>query len=123
MARRDSAPSGGAHSHGARRATPPARVEVACAWPERQRVVPLELPAAGLTAEQAVERAGLLHEFPQLAGQPLTLAVFGVVCTADRPLRAGDRVEILRPLRHDPRVLRRERAASARRPGRRRAGG
>jgi putative ubiquitin-RnfH superfamily antitoxin RatB of RatAB toxin-antitoxin module len=96
-----------------------ARVEVACALPERQRVVTLELPAEGLTAAQAVQRSGLLQEFPQIAEQPLALAVFGVTCELERPLRGGDRVEILRPLRHDPRALRRERAAASRKSRRR----
>ena len=97
------------------------RVEVAYALPDRQRVVVLELPVEGLTAADAVQRSGLLQEFPQISGQPLVLGVFGEVCAGDRSLRAGDRVEILRPLRHDPRASRRERAASttARKPGRR----
>ena len=108
-----------AQTAGASRATHAARVEVAYALPDRQRVVAVELPVAGLTAGQAVQRSGLLQEFPQIAEHPLALAVFGVVCEPERPLRAGDRVEILRPLLHDPRALRRERAAAARRPRRR----
>jgi putative ubiquitin-RnfH superfamily antitoxin RatB of RatAB toxin-antitoxin module len=99
--------------------TPPARVHVACALPRRQRVVTLDLPPEGLTAGQAVQRSGLLQEFAEIAEHPLALAVYGTVCDADRPLRPGDRVEILRPLRHDPRAQRRERAAAAR-PVRRR---
>jgi putative ubiquitin-RnfH superfamily antitoxin RatB of RatAB toxin-antitoxin module len=90
-----------------------ARVEVVYALPDQQRVVTLALPVEGLTAGQAVQRSGLLQEFPQIAAQPLALAVFGVTCDAERCLRDGDRVEILRPLRHDPRALRRERAASS----------
>lgn len=104
---------------GASQATQAAHVEVAYALPDRQRVVVLELPVDGLTAGQAVQRSGLLQEFPQIAEHALALAVFGVVCESERPLRAGDRVEILRPLLHDPRALRRERAAAARRPRRR----
>lgn len=84
--------------------------------PDRQRVVALELPEEGLTAMQAVQRSGLLQEFPEIQEHALALAVFGVVCPGEHALRAGDRVEILRPLRHDPRTLRRERAASARKP-------
>jgi putative ubiquitin-RnfH superfamily antitoxin RatB of RatAB toxin-antitoxin module len=119
MDRPESRSSHAAQMAGESRAPQPARVEVAYALPDRQRVVALELPIGGLTAGQAVERSGLLEEFPQIAEQALALAVFGVVCEPDRPLRAGDRVEILRPLRHDPRTLRRERAAAARGPRRR----
>jgi putative ubiquitin-RnfH superfamily antitoxin RatB of RatAB toxin-antitoxin module len=87
-------------------------VEVACALPDRQRVVVVPLTAAGLTARQAVERSGLLQEFPEVAAQPLALGVYGEPCEPDRPLRDGDRVELYRPLRHDPRAVRRERAAA-----------
>lgn len=89
-------------------------VEVAYAEPDRQRVVVLELPPEGLTAGQAVERSGLLREFPAIATRPLVLGIFGQVCEAGRSLRDGDRVEVYRPLLHDPRVQRRERVAGTR---------
>jgi putative ubiquitin-RnfH superfamily antitoxin RatB of RatAB toxin-antitoxin module len=91
----------------------PMQVEVVYASPDRQRVVTLDLPDAGLTAAQAVERSGLLREFPQIADHPLEFGIYGTVCAPEHALRAGDRVEILRPLRHDPRELRRERAAAS----------
>ncbi|MCE3285706.1 MAG: rnfH Ubiquitin family protein [Steroidobacteraceae bacterium] len=91
----------------------PTQVEVVYALPDRQRVVTLDLPVEGLTAAQAVERSGLLREFPQIAQQPLVLGIFGAVCAPDHALRAGDRVEILRPLQHDPRDVRRARAAAS----------
>ena len=90
-------------------------VEVAYAEPDRQRVVVLELPPAGLTAGQAVERSGLTLEFPAIATRPLVLGIYGKVCDAGRALRDGDRVEIYRPLPSDPRAQRRERVAGARR--------
>jgi len=88
-----------------------ARVEVVYALPDRQRVVTLALPEAGLTAQAAVERSGLLDEFPALRERPLVLGIYGTVCAPDRPLRERDRVEIYRPLQVDPRAQRRERAA------------
>jgi uncharacterized protein len=94
-------------------------VEVAYALPERQRVVLLPLPASGLTAGEAVQRSGLLEEFPEIARQPFALGIYGEVCDQSRLLRAGDRVEIYRPLRNDPKALRRERAAKSPRKGRR----
>jgi hypothetical protein len=96
------------------------KVEVVYALPDRQRVVTLVLPEVGLTAQAAVEQSGLLDEFPELRGRPLVLGIYGTVCPPDRPLRDRDRVEIYRPLRVDPRVQRRERAASAARQGRKR---
>jgi uncharacterized protein len=90
-------------------------VEVAYALPDRQRIVTLPLPTSGLTAGEAVERSGLLREFPEITTHALVLGVYGAICEASRPLRDGDRVEIYRPLRHDPRATRRERVAQARR--------
>jgi putative ubiquitin-RnfH superfamily antitoxin RatB of RatAB toxin-antitoxin module len=98
------------------------RVAVAYALPDRQAVVTLALPAAGLTALQAVEISGLLEQFPELRERPLTLGVYGVACAHDRPLRNRDRVEIYRPLKVDPRTQRRQRAVDnplKRGPGRR----
>jgi putative ubiquitin-RnfH superfamily antitoxin RatB of RatAB toxin-antitoxin module len=96
------------------------KVEVVYALPERQHRVELDLPPGGLTAVQAVEQSGLLQSVPGLAAQALVLGIFGTVCEGTRPLRDGDRVEIYRPLKHDPRAMRRERAAAAPRKGRRR---
>ena len=85
-------------------------IEVVYALPGRQRVVrlPLEQP---MSAEQAVRASGLLEEFPELAGQALALGVFGRTVDGRHVLRAGDRVEIYRPLKIDPRESRRRAAA------------
>jgi putative ubiquitin-RnfH superfamily antitoxin RatB of RatAB toxin-antitoxin module len=98
---------------------PAGRIEVAYALPARQFVIVLPLPPDGLTARVAVERSGLLEQFPELGIQPLVLGIYGTVCGGERQLRDGDRVEIYRPLKQDPRASRRERAASAPRKGRR----
>ena len=85
-------------------------IEVVFALPGRQRVVrlPLEQP---MSAEQAVSASGLLEEFPELAGRALALGVFGRTVDGRHVLRAGDRVEIYRPLKIDPREARRRAAA------------
>ncbi|HEX7079563.1 MAG TPA: RnfH family protein [Gammaproteobacteria bacterium] len=82
-------------------------VEVVYATPAVQRIVTLPR-SPGLTAVEAVRRSGLLEEFPEIRDRPLVLGVFGEPVDLDRPLRGGDRVEICRPLRRDPRALRRE---------------
>lgn len=92
-------------------------VEVAYALPRLQRV--LEVPfVEGMTAMQAVESAGLLQEFPELSATTLTLGVFGRVVPPAQVLRPGDRVEIYRPLKVDPREARRRLAAQGRTMGR-----
>jgi putative ubiquitin-RnfH superfamily antitoxin RatB of RatAB toxin-antitoxin module len=92
---------------------PATDVEVVYALPERQHVVIIKLPAEGLSALEACERSGLLEAHDELRARPLVLGVFGELCSHDRRLRAGDRVEIYRPLKHDPRDTRRARAARA----------
>lgn len=78
-------------------------VEVAVAWPDLQRLVRLRL-AAGSTAAAALAAAGF--------GGATDIGIFGRRVTADRVLRAGDRVEVYRPLVVDPKQARRRRARS-----------
>jgi len=98
-------------------ASEPPRVEIVYALPERQRVVSLPL-RDGMTALEAVEASGLLAEFPGLEGTTLPLGIHGRRVEGWQPLRAGDRVEIYRPLGFDPRAARR-RAAQVGTQGRR----
>lgn len=89
-------------------------VEVAVAWPELQVLVPVTL-AAGATVADAIRESGLTERFPELEVRADRLGVFSRPCGPDRVLRAGDRVEIYRPLRMDPKVARRLAAEAARR--------
>ena len=68
----------------------------------------VDLPA-GATVTDALRASGLMAEFPDLPWPTLSLAVWGRTQPADHALREGDRVEVLRPLRVDPKVARRER--------------
>lgn len=94
------------------------KVEVAYALPERQTLIALEV-AIGTTALDAVLCSGLLREHPALVVGQLRLAVFGRVVTPAQVLRAGDRVEVLRPLQADPKEVRRRLAAQGKAMGRR----
>ena len=96
-----------------------ARVEVVYALPDRQRVVQLPL-RDGMTVLEAVRAAGLEREFPEIAGRDLVLGIYGRRVEATEVLRSGDRVEIYRPLKFDPRDARRK-AAQAGRPVKRRS--
>jgi uncharacterized protein len=85
-------------------------VEVAYATPEQQVIVALKMPE-GATAEQAIHASGLLHNFQEIDETDLKAGIFGSVCKLDQLLKQGDRVEIYRPLIHDPKEARRQRAA------------
>ena len=89
-------------------------VEVVYALPDWQRVVSVPL-AEGMTAEQAVQASAILAEFPELAAKERILGIFGRRVEGGQQLRDGDRVEIYRPLKFDPRDARRK-AAQAGRP-------
>lgn len=92
-------------------------VEVVYALPEHQRLVPLEL-AAGSSARQAVEQSGLLAEFPEIELANAHLGIFGKLIAAETLLQDGDRVEIYRPLKADPKEVRRQLAAAGKTMGR-----
>lgn len=94
-------------------------VEVAFALPERQKIVSLSVPD-GTTAREAVRLAGLEHYFPDLTADVFEQAELGIFGKRLREpkthaLQAGDRVEVYRPLRIDPKQARIKRAAQSRR--------
>ncbi len=84
-------------------------VEVACATPARQALVRV-VAAPGCTVRQAIERSGILREFPEISLERCKVGVFGRLRDLDDPVEAGDRVEIYRPLTADPKQARRLRA-------------
>jgi putative ubiquitin-RnfH superfamily antitoxin RatB of RatAB toxin-antitoxin module len=86
-------------------------VEVVFALPERQTLRRVRLPA-GSTVEDALAASGLAEEFRNSgAGR---VGIYGKAVPARTVLRDGDRLEIYRPLRADPKDLRRVRAAKKR---------
>ena len=89
-------------------------VEVAYAEPRKQRIVLLSVEE-GSTAYDAAKLSGLEKEFPNLNIDEVALGVFGKAerKPKERVLRAGERVEIYRPLIADPKEVRKRRAAKA----------
>lgn len=92
------------------------RVEVIYALPESQDLLALSLPV-GSCALDAVQASGLLERYAELAVLP-PLAIFGRLVTPATVLVEGDRLELLRPLRADPKQRRRERVREVRRRSR-----
>lgn len=90
-------------------------VEVAYATPVRQHL--RRLPwKEGLTAAAALQASGLLDECPEVRG--LSQGLWGRPCTETALLKPGDRLELYRPLRADPKEARRGRVEADRRSAR-----
>jgi len=86
------------------------RIEVAYAKPSEQVILTLDI-ADGSTMEAAIIESGILQRFPEIDLANNKVGIFGKLCKLDQVLRAGDRVEIYRPLIVDPKEMRRNRAA------------
>tara|TARA_R100000005_G_scaffold94816_1_gene73983 strand:+ start:10384 stop:10698 length:315 start_codon:yes stop_codon:yes gene_type:complete len=86
------------------------QVEVAYALPDRQAIIPVNV-AAGTTALEAARRSGVTQRFEGLNLEDSRLGIFGKLVAPDQVLQAGDRVEIYRPLKADPKEVRKARAA------------
>ena len=95
----------------------PIAVEVAYALPKKQKLIEV-LVKPGTTALQAAEQSGICQYFPELDlasaamgifGQ--TLGVKGLAAPQSYEMKAGERVEIYRPLISDPKEVRKRVAA------------
>jgi len=84
------------------------KVSVVYALPERQIVRELELEGSATVAD-ALQQSGLLSEFPEIDAASQRVGIFGGVVPLVTALRHGDRVEIYRPLRVEPKEARRRR--------------
>jgi uncharacterized protein len=84
------------------------RVEVLyCAGPNLADLTELQLPE-GATVADALHASGLRERHGALIDR-LRIGVWNKPKEADTPLRDGDRVELYRPLRVDPKEARRQR--------------
>lgn len=84
--------------------------EVVYAHADRQVVLTVAVPV-GATIEQAIRASGILARCPDIDLASNAVGIFGTRATLDDAVRAGDRIEIYRPLRVDPKEARRRRAA------------
>jgi putative ubiquitin-RnfH superfamily antitoxin RatB of RatAB toxin-antitoxin module len=89
-------------------------IEVVYACREVQAVAALEVPP-GTTVGEALRLSGLLERFPEIDPVRSALGVFGVRVSPGDAVRAGDRIEVYRPLALDPKEARRRRARAGRR--------
>ncbi|MHC8441480.1 MAG: RnfH family protein [Candidatus Eutrophobiaceae bacterium] len=65
----------------------------------------------GQCVRDAIEASGVLGECPDIDLAVNCVGIHGRLCDLDGILKPGDRVEIYRPLKADPKELRRRRAS------------
>ncbi len=85
-------------------------VEVAYALPNKQLIIPVQVPLQA-NIEEALQASGILAKFPEIDLSINKIGVFGKLSKLDAPLRHLDRIEIYRPLIADPKEVRKQRAA------------
>ncbi|HEU4626505.1 MAG TPA: RnfH family protein [Steroidobacteraceae bacterium] len=93
------------------------RCVVAYATRDEQFLWDVELPPAATVAD-ALAAARALARRDDVPWDSADLGIFGRPCSRSDVLRDGDRIEIYRPLRSDPRERRRERVREERRSAR-----
>jgi putative ubiquitin-RnfH superfamily antitoxin RatB of RatAB toxin-antitoxin module len=80
------------------------KVGIAYAIPKHQVWLTVDVPE-GATLRDAVERSGILQQFPEIDLEHQKVGVFGKLVALDSKLEDGDRVEIYRPLVADPKTI------------------
>ena len=85
------------------------QIEVGYARPDTQLLIAVAIEV-GAPVEAAIHRSGILESFPEINLNINKVGIFGKLVKLNAPLRAGDRVEIYRPLMADPKEMRRQRA-------------
>ncbi|WP_371414890.1 RnfH family protein [Hydrogenovibrio sp. JE_KL2] len=87
------------------------KIEVAYALPDKQYLFEQEVEE-GTTVEQALKQSKLLKEVPDLSFDKV--GIFAQLVTLDTVLKDGDRIEVYRPLKADPRDRRRQKVQEER---------
>lgn len=89
------------------------KVEVAYATPEKQRIVSVDV-LPGTMAYDAVVQSGIDKIFPEIEMANAKMGLFGkAIQPKSQVVEAGDRIEIYRPLKADPKASRAARAEKA----------
>lgn len=77
------------------------QVGVVYSEPSQQMWLNIEVPD-GSSVKEAIERSGILRQFPSIDLTAQKIGVFGRLVKLDAALKPGDRVEIYRPITADP---------------------
>lgn len=80
------------------------QIGVAYSEPSQQIWLNIEVPESA-TVKDAIDRSGILKLFPHIDLESQKVGVFGKLVKLDAGLRAGDRIEIYRPIICDPQTV------------------
>jgi putative ubiquitin-RnfH superfamily antitoxin RatB of RatAB toxin-antitoxin module len=80
------------------------QIGVTYSEPGQQIWLNIEVPES-TTAREAIERSGILKQFPHIDLEEQKVGIFGRLVKPDAALRAGDRVEIYRTITCDPQTV------------------
>ena len=80
------------------------QIGVTYSEPGQQLWLNIEVPDSA-TVREAVQRSGLLKQFPHIDLDTQKVGIFGRLVKPDAALRAGDRVEIYRAITCDPQTV------------------
>ncbi|WP_295009480.1 RnfH family protein [uncultured Dechloromonas sp.] len=80
------------------------QIGVAYSEPGQQIWLNIEVPDES-TVKEAIERSGILRQFPHIDLGAQKVGVFGRLVKLDAALKAGDRVEIYRGIVADPETV------------------
>ena len=84
-------------------------IEVAYAMPQKQQIVTVEV-AAGTSVLDTVKQSTISKVFPEIDVENVKMGIFGKSVKPAQAVKAGDRIEVYRPLICDPKATRKARA-------------
>ncbi len=84
-------------------------VELVYVTPDVQESIPVSV-RSGSTIEDAVQVSGIREKYPEIDFTSMDKGIWNTVRSGNTVLKAGDRVEIYRPLIMDAKTARRKRA-------------
>ena len=85
-------------------------IEVVYGYKDKHLLLSLNVDES-VTVEEAIEQSGIMQHFDDIDLKVNKVGIFGKLTKLSAGLKAGDRVEIYRPLLADPKEVRRRRAA------------
>lgn len=80
------------------------QIGVAYSEPGQQIWLNIEVPDES-SVQQAIERSGILKQFPHIDLAAQKVGVFGRLVKLEAALKPGDRIEIYRPIIADPETV------------------